>query len=122
MQDKEKIIINDHIQDDPLSEENLDKTLNYLHEFRHLLPKKTIWLYTGYKYEFIFRGSPSFLSKKGFNNYKRRKIIESVDVLVDGRYIDKQRDVTLAYRGSKNQRVIDVQQSLKQNKIVLYCD
>ena len=122
MQDKEKIIINYHIQDDPLSEENLDKTLNYLHEFRLSLPNKTIWLYSGYEYEFIFHGSPSFLSKKGFNNYKRRKIIESVDVLIDGRYIDDQRDITLAYKGSKNQRVIDVQQSLKQNKIVLYCD
>ena len=41
MQDKEKIIINYHIQDDPLSEENLDKTLNYLHEFRLSLPQKT---------------------------------------------------------------------------------
>ena len=43
MQDKEKIIINDHIQDDPLSEENLDKTLNYLHKIRLSLPQKNIW-------------------------------------------------------------------------------
>lgn len=105
-----------------LADENLDGVLNLVNRFRLLLPEKTIWLYTGYKYEFIFRGSLSFLSKKGLNNYKRRKIIESVDVLIDGHYIDDQRDITLAYRGSKNQRVIDVQQSLKQNKIVLYCD
>lgn len=122
MQDKEKIIINDHIQGELLSEENLDKTLILINKIRLLMPEKTIWLYSGYKYEFIFRGSLSFLSKKGFNNYKRRKIIESVDVLVDGRYIDDQRDITLAYRGSKNQRVIDVQETLKQNKVVLYCD
>lgn len=122
MQDKEKIIINYHIQDDPLSEENLDKTLNYLHEFRLLLPNKTILLYSGYEYEFIFRGSPSFLSKKGFNNYKRRKIIEVVDVFADGRYIDSQRDVSLRWKGSKNQHVIDVKKSLEQNKMVLYCD
>lgn len=43
-------------------------------------------------------------------------------MLVDGEYIDEQRDITLAYRGSKNQRVIDIQQSLAHNKIVLYCD
>lgn len=107
---------------EPLADENLDGILNLVNRFRLLMPEKTIWLYSGYKYEFIFRGSLSFLSKKGFNNYKRRKIIESVDVLVDGRYIDDQRDITLAYRGSKNQRVIDVQETLKQNKVVLYCD
>lgn len=122
MQDKEKIIINDHIQDDPLSEENLDKTLNYLHEFRLSLPQKNIWLYSGYEYQHIFRGTPSCLSKGGYNNYKRRKIIEAVDVFVDGRYIDSQRDVSLRWKGSKNQHVIDVQKSLEQNKMVLYCD
>lgn len=116
----EKIIINDYIQGDPLHENNLDGVLKIVNKIRLLLPKKTIWLYTGYKYEFIFRGEPSFLSEKGFNNYKRRKIIESIDVLIDGRYIDDQRDITLAYRGSKNQRVIDVQQSLKNNEVVLY--
>ena len=122
MQDKEKIIINYHIQDDPLSEENLDKTLNYLHEFRLSLPQKNIWLYSGYEYQHIFRGTPSCLSKEGYNNYKRRKIIEAVDVFVDGRYIDSQRDVSLRWKGSKNQHVIDVQKSLEQNKMVLYCD
>lgn len=53
---------------------------------------------------------------------KRRKIISNVDVLVDGEYIDEQRDLSLKFRGSKNQRVIDVQQSLAQNKIILYCN
>ena len=95
---------------------------NFANRFRLLMPEKTIWLYSGYKYEFIFRGSPSFLSKKGFNNYKRRKIIESVDVLVDGRYIDDQRDIQLMYRGSKNQRVIDVKKSLQKGEVVLHCE
>lgn len=122
MQDKEKIIINYHIQDDPLSEENLDKTLNYLHKIRLLLPNKTIWLYSGYKYKHIFRGTPSCLSQEGYNNYKRRKIISQCDVFVDGRYIESQRDVSLKWRGSKNQQVIDVRKSLGQNKMVLYCD
>ena len=53
---------------------------------------------------------------------KRKKIISNVDVLVDGEYIDEQKDLTLKFRGSKNQRVIDVKQSLDQNKVVLYCD
>ena len=41
---------------------------------------------------------------------------------IDGKYIDDQRDITLKWRGSQNQKVIDIQQSLKQNKIILYCD
>ena len=45
-------------------------------------------------------------------------IAESVDFIVDGRYIDKQRDVSLKYRGSKNQRIINVSESLKQQKVV----
>ena len=62
------------------------------------------------------------LENKIQNVLKRQKIIKQCDVLVDGEYIDKQKDLTLKWRGSKNQRVIDVQQSLAQNKLVLYCD
>ena len=122
MQMQDKIVINDYIENDPLSEENLDKTLEAANRFRLLYPNKTIWLYSGYEYKHIFRGEPSCLSKEGYDNYKRRKIIESVDVLVDGKYVDSQRDVSLKWRGSKNQKVIDVQKSLQQNKVVLYCE
>ena len=53
---------------------------------------------------------------------KRQAILKQCDVMVDGRYIDSQRDITLKWRGSSNQRVISVQKSLIQNKLVLYCD
>jgi len=53
---------------------------------------------------------------------KRQKIISNVDVLIDGEYIDEQRDVTKKWAGSKNQRVINVKESIKNNKIILYCD
>ena len=53
---------------------------------------------------------------------KRQAILRQCDVMVDGRYIDSQRDITLKWRGSSNQRVISVQKSLIQNKLVLYCD
>lgn len=91
-------------------------------EIRISFPEKTIWLYTGYSYLKIFRGEPSCLSQEGLNNFKRRKIIKLCDVLVDERYIDEQKDITLAWRGSKNQHVIDVQKSLAQNKLILYCE
>ena len=53
---------------------------------------------------------------------ERWEIIRRCDVLVDGSYIKEQRDITLKWRGSSNQRVIDVQETLKQGRIVLYCD
>lgn len=52
----------------------------------------------------------------------RKEILLNVDVLVDGKYMDGQRDVTLKWRGSKNQRVIDVQKSLEKGNIVEWCD
>lgn len=107
---------------EPLAEQNLDDILSLIKEIRISFPKKTIWLYTGYSYSKIFRGQSSCLAKEGLNNFKRRKIITNVDVVVDGEYIDEQKDLTLKWRGSKNQRVIDVQQTLKQGKVVLYCE
>lgn len=121
MQMQDKIIINDHIENDPLSEENLDKTLNYLNKFRLLFPQKTIWLYSGYKFTDFFL-VPIWKVSEIENNVKRQQIITQCDVMVDGKYIDSQRDIMLKWRGSNNQRVISVQESLQQNKIVLYCN
>lgn len=104
-----------------LAEQNLDGVLNLIKEIRISFPEKTIWLYTGYSYSEIFRGQSSCLSQGGLNNFKRREIIKLCDVVVDGEYIDEQKDITLKWRGSKNQRCIDVKQSLTQNKVVLYC-
>lgn len=108
---------------DPLHENNLDEVLKLVKEIRISFPKKSIWLYTGYELSEIIKqeqyekvsGIPSVWSK-------RWKIISNIDVLVDGEYIDEQKDLTLKWRGSKNQNCIDVKQSLAQNKVVLYCD
>ena len=111
---------------DPLHENNLDEVLKLVQEIRISFPDKTIWLYTGYDFDLL---------NSKYNEYKytpfaanadewltRWEIISNIDVLVDGEYIDEQKDLTLKWRGSKNQRVIDVKQSLAQNKVVLYCD
>lgn len=108
---------------DPLAEQNLDEVLSLIKEIRISFPKKSIWLYTGYELSEIIKqeqyekvsGIPSVWSK-------RWKIISNIDVLVDGEYIDEQKDLTLKWRGSKNQNCIDVKKSLAQNKMVLYCD
>ena len=129
MQMQDKIVINDYIENDPLSEENLDKTLVTVYEFRLLFPNKSIWLYSGYSWEECQPFSEEGLLKG--SNFapnlqkilkKRYEIISKCDVIIDGRYIDSQRDITLKYRGSSNQKVIDVQQSLQQGEIILYCD
>ena len=111
---------------DPLHKNNLDEVLSLIKEIRISFPEKSIWLYTGYDFDLL---------NSKYNEYKytpfaanadewltRWEIISNVDVLIDGEYIDEQRDITLKWRGSSNQRVIDVKQSLTQNKIVLYCN
>lgn len=107
---------------EPLAEQNLDEVLSLIKEIRISFPEKTIWLYTGYSYSEIFRGQSSCLSQERLNNFKRREIIKQCDVLVDGEYIDEQKDITKKWAGSKNQRVINVKESIKNNKIILYCD
>lgn len=111
---------------EPLAEQNLDEVLSLIKEIRISFPEKSIWLYTGYDFDLL---------NSKYNEYKytpfaanadewltRWEIIFNVDVLVDGVYIDEQKDLSLKFRGSKNQRVIDVKQSLVQNKVVLYCN
>ena len=111
---------------DPLHENNLDEVLKLVQEIRISFPDKTIWLYTGYNFDLL---------NSKYNEYKytpfaanadewltRWEIISNINVLVDGEYIDEQKDLTLKWRGSKNQRVIDAKQSRVQNKVILYCD
>lgn len=140
--DVEKFVINNYIENDPLSENNLDKTLDLVNEIRLSCPQKSIWLYTGYtlftcKYfdDIIFTFHPSYYHLNPLNNKpikvdskaffikqdrKRIKILKGVDILVDGQYIDSQRDVTLPWCGSSNQRVIDIKKSLQKGEIVLW--
>jgi anaerobic ribonucleoside-triphosphate reductase activating protein len=75
---------------DPLFEGNRDCILKIVKEVKEKLPNKTIWLYTGYEYDEI----------------KHLEILNYIDVLVDGPYIEEQRDITLPFRGSKNQNII----------------
>lgn len=118
-----------------LADENLDGVLNLVHKIRLLLPEKTIWLYTGYTVKEIYNDrfilSPSasdivssepdyIVVEESMKDKKRSDIIKQCDVLVDGRYIDKLRDVSLHWCGSSNQRVIDVKQTLQKGEIVLW--
>ena len=111
-----------------LAEQNLDEVLSLIKEIRISFPEKTIWLYTGFEWNSLMtKIHQSTFGDKDFEHIikihkKRQEIIKLCDILVDGEYIDEQKDLTLKFRGSKNQHVIDVQQSLVQNKVILYCD
>lgn len=106
----------------PLEPQNVEDVYKLIVEIKNRFPDKDIWLYTGCKWEHIFYPvvtddlNPS---RDYFIDY-RKKIVEMCDVIVDGRYIDELRDITLKWNGSSNQRVIDVKKSLKESKVVLW--
>lgn len=91
---------------DPLATYNRDKICSIAKTIKTTYPDKSIWLYTGYTYEDILSDYPDIL------NY--------IDVLVDGKFILEDRDITLLYKGSPNQRIIDVKESINSNSIILY--
>lgn len=107
---------------DPLYQENVSQVLSLIKEIKEKFPDKTIWLYTGYTYEQIMCPviTDDFNPERDKLISGKRKILQLCDVLVDGEYIDEQRDITLKWKGSANQRVIDVQKSIKDKKIQLY--
>ena len=126
---EDKIVINDYIENDPLSEENIDKTLETVYEIRLSFPNKSIWLYSGFRWEECQPFNEDGLLKpdKFAPNlqkilHKRYEVISMCNVMVDGRYIDSQRNPSKKFAGSDNQRVISIQESIKQGKVVLYCD
>lgn len=101
---------------DPLFKSNVEDILELILEIRNKYPNKSIWVYTGYLFEEIF--STSSLK---FNEWTiRRSILANIDVLVDGKYVEALNDKAYRWCGSTNQRVIDVQESNKQNKVVLW--
>ena len=111
---------------EPLHPKNVQNVLKIVDEIRVSYPTKNIWLYTGYTWEEIWikdnvktGDKIKDMRQKAIKNI-RRQVVRMCDVLIDGRYIDELRDVSLHWRGSSNQRVINVQETLKQNQIVLW--
>lgn len=111
---------------DSNAEENYNILNSNADEIRLSCPKKSIWIYSGYQWEDIFDG----IFCQGFQNYeklnqlrlKRKDIVSQCTVMIDGQYIDFQRNLSIPWCGSENQRVIDVQQSMKKGEVVLWAD
>lgn len=91
---------------DPLFPASRDTITQLCKEVKEKFPNKNIWCWTGFTYEQI----------------KDLEIMNYIDVLVDGRFVQELKDTALKWRGSSNQRVIDIKETRKKGEIVLYCD
>ena len=87
---------------EPMHPKNIDGITKLAKEFKEKYPNKNIWVWTGFLFD---------------KDLKDKEVMKYIDVLVDGQYIDELHDPKLKWKGSSNQRVIDVQESLKQNKV-----
>ena len=89
---------------EPLIERNIEPLTTLLKRVKGIYPDKQVWLYTGGDFEVL----------EGLYE----EIFQYIDILIDGRYVDDLRDYKLKWRGSSNQRIIDVQASLKSGNVV----
>lgn len=98
---------------DPLHDVNLTEVFEFILRFKQKLPNIAIWIYSGYTWEQV-------LEQYATGIQRRALVISVCDVFVDGEFDIKKRDVTLQFRGSSNQRVIDVRKTVVANKIILW--
>lgn len=87
-----------------MNPKNIEGTTRLAKAFKEKFPNKNIWAWSGFKFD---------------RDLKDKEVLKYIDVLVDGQYVDALHDPTLEWRGSSNQRVINVQESLKEHKVVL---
>lgn len=90
---------------EPLCPQNIEGVINLCKEFKKIYPNKKIYIWTGYTLE-------------EFND-TQKSILKYIDVIVDGKFIEEKRNLSLKFRGSENQRVINVKETLKNKKIIL---
>ena len=89
---------------EPLHPKNIEEVLKLAGKFKEVYPDKTIWLWTGYLLEEVFEDL----------------VDSSIDIIVDGKFVEELKDLRLKYRGSSNQRIINMQETLRTGDIILY--
>lgn len=100
---------------DPLFPANLDTILELIIKIRQNYPDKTIWLYSGFTFDHIYKHKDG-----NYIDYMRWNIVKRVDVFCDGKYIESLRSVPTPWVGSTNQLVIDIPKTLEYGQVVLY--
>ena len=91
---------------EPLCDENVEGVLQVCKIFKEKYPEKKIYIWTGYTWE-------------NFNELQR-EVLKQIDVLVDGKFEEDKKNISLTLRGSTNQRIINVKETLKENKLILF--
>jgi anaerobic ribonucleoside-triphosphate reductase activating protein len=98
---------------EPFEPSNQEGLIDLIRRIRTELPKKTIWMYTGFTYDRDL--VPGGCRYTAFTD----EILDSIDILVDGRFEQEKKNISLNYRGSENQRIIDMKASRKEGRVVL---
>lgn len=99
---------------DPFEPENAERLAPFMERLRNTYPQKSIWCFTGYDLE------SDLLTGKLGNIETNLRILKTLDVLVDGRFVEELKDLNLRFRGSSNQRIILMPETLKKDEIVLW--
>ena len=99
---------------DPFERINQEGVQGLIREIKEKMPEKTIWMYTGYLYD-------KDLVPGGKRYYPgiTDEILDSIDILVDGPFMQERHSIMLKYKGSSNQRIIDMKATRKKNEVVL---
>ena len=99
---------------DPFEPENAEALVPFMERLRKKYPEKSVWCFTGYDYE-----ADLLTGKKGDIDTNIR-LLSTLDVLVDGKFVEELKDLNLLFRGSSNQRIILVRPSLEKDEVVLW--
>lgn len=94
---------------EPLCKENIPEVLDFIKDVKKVRPNFNVWCYTGYTLEQL----------EDRNDSVTNETLKNIDVLVDGRFIEAQKNPTLKFKGSANQRILDLQESLRERQPVL---
>ena len=96
---------------EPFEPENQPELKKLLRRIKSEFPNKDIWCYTGFLFD------EELLGDSRANTENTRELLSYIDVLVDGRFVEQKKDISLKFRGSSNQRIIDVKKSLETNEV-----
>ena len=99
---------------DPMEPENQEPVLRLLRRIKKELPDKNVWAYTGYVYD-----RDLVPGGKRFVDGVTRELLESIDILIDGRFVEELKNLMLNFRGSGNQRIIKMKETLETGKVIL---
>lgn len=101
---------------EPFEPQNQKVLCEVLEKIKNTYPEKTVWCYSGYSYD------KDLLSGRLCDYSTTERMLNCIDFLVDGEFVEEKKDITLRFKGSSNQRIIDVKRSLKEGKIIRWSE